>query len=252
MNCAEIKPLLHAHADGELDLVRNLEVEQHLKSCATCTAENKSIQSLRDALRQNDLAYRAPDALRKEIRKIVRGEEPAREVLADGHRPRPTVVWIWKLIAAGATAFAVITILLRPGISSHDQLLGEAVASHIRSLQANHLTDVASTDQHTVKPWFDGKLDFAPSVKDFADQGFPLIGGRLDYLDGRPVAALVYRRDKHIINVFIWPAATADAQRIGNEHGYNVITLDIGKFHYCLVSDVEEKELEQLAGLLAK
>jgi anti-sigma factor RsiW len=252
MNCAEIKPLLHAHADGELDLVRSLEVEQHLKACATCAAEKKSIQSLRDALRQGDFAFRAPDALRKEIRRMARGEEPAREVLADGHRPRPTGLWLWKLIAAGATAFAVVTILLRPGISSHDQLLDEVVASHVRSLQASHLMDVASTDQHTVKPWFDGKLDFAPSVKDFADQGFSLLGGRLDYLDGRPVAALVYRRDKHLINVFIWPAATTGTREIRNYHGYNAITLDIGTFHYCLVSDVEEKQLEQLAGLLAK
>lgn len=244
MNCAEIHPLLHACADGELDLVRNLEVEQHLKSCAKCAAEKNSIQSLREALRQNDLAYRVPDSLRKEIWKMARavGEES---------RPRENV-WIWKLLATGATAFAVLTILLRPaGTPDHDQLLDEAVASHVRSLQANHLTDVLSSDQHTVKPWFDGKIDFAPVVKDFADQGFPLIGGRLDYLNGRTVAALVYRRNKHPINVFIWPTKSVAAAATEAYHGYSVIERDANGMHYCFVSDLNATELNELARLLA-
>jgi anti-sigma factor RsiW len=256
MNCAEIRNLLHAYADGELDLVRNLEVEQHLKSCAACAAEMKSLQSLRDAFRQNDLAYRAPNALRKEIRKMVRtsGEE---------NRPRENV-WIWKLLAAGATAFAALAIILRPGISSHDQLLNEAVADHVRSLQANHLTDVASSDHHTVKPWFDGKIDFAPDVKDFAEQGFPLVGGRLDYLNGRTVAALVYRRNKHFINLFIWPSKNTKEienhandslkgrmEETGTYHGYSIIIFDTNGFHYCLVSDAEGKELTTLADLIS-
>ncbi len=249
MNCAEIRKLLHAYADGELDLVRSLEVEQHLNSCARCAAEKKSIQSLRDALQQNDLAYRAPDSLRKEIWKKV---SSACEVLADGHRPRPTQLWIWKWIAAGATAFAALTLLLRPmGISGHDQLLNEVVASHVRSLQVEHLTDVASSDQHTVKPWFDGKVDFAPDVKDFAGQGFPLIGGRLDYLNGRTVAALVYRRNKHPINVFIWPAKKATTATTEGYHGYSVIERDANGMHYSFVSDLNAAELNELARLLA-
>lgn len=244
MNCAEIYPLLHACVDGELDLVRSLEVEQHLKSCARCAAERKSIQSLRDALRQNDLAYRAPDSLRKEIRKMARAS-------VEEDRPRGNP-WIWKLIAAGATAFAVLAILLRPaGISEHDQLLNEAVASHVRSLQASHLTDVASSDQHIVKPWFNGKLDFAPDVKDFAAQGFPLVGGRLDYLNGRTVAALVYRHNKHFINVFVWPSAKAMKSTTENDHGYSVINLGADGFHYCLVSDLNATELNELARLIA-
>ena len=254
MSCAELRPLLHAYADGELDLIRSLDVEQHLKSCGKCAAEKNSILSLRGALRQSDLAYRAPDSLRQEIRKMVRVGEPAREVLADGHRPRPTGninLWIWKLIAAGATAFAVLTIILRPGISDHDQLLNEAVASHVRSLQANHLTDVASSDQHTVKPWFDGKLDFAPDVKDFAEQGFPLIGGRLDYLNGQTVAALVYRRNKHFINVFIWSEKNSAKSMVENSRGYSVIERGANGMHYCLISDLNSKELDELASLIA-
>ncbi len=244
MNCAEIRKLLHAYADGELDLVRNLEVEQHLKSCAKCAAEKNSIQSLRDALRQNDLAYRAPNALRKEIQKMVR---TARE------DARPTInPWFWKLLTAGATAFAALVIFLRPaGISGHDQLLNDAVASHVRSLQANHLTDVLSSDQHTVKPWFDGKIDFAPDAKDFAAQNFPLVGGRLDYLDGRTVAALVYKRNKHFINVFVWPEKNAGAGETKNLRGYSIINCDANGMHYCLVSDLNATELNELARLLA-
>ena len=244
MNCAEIRPLLHAYVDGELDLVRSIEVEQHLKSCVQCTAESKSIQSLREALRQNDLACHAPDSLRKEIRKMARAS-----IEENSSRKNP---WIWQWIAAGATAFAVLTILLRPaGISEHDQLLDEAVASHVRSLQVNHLTDVASSDQHTVKPWFDGKLDFAPDVKDFTVQGFPLVGGRLDYLNGRTVAALVYRHNKHFINVFIWPSANAARPSTEIDRGYSVINFDANSFHYCLVSDLNVTELKELARLIA-
>jgi anti-sigma factor RsiW len=243
MNCAEIKNFLHAYVDGELDLLRNLEVEQHLKSCAQCAAEIKSIQSLREALRQNDLAYRASNALRKEIRKMVHA--------SDEHSPRE-YPWIWKLLAAGATAIAVLAILLRPaGISDHDQLLNEAVAGHVRSLQANHLTDVASSDQHTVKPWFNGKIDFAPDVKDFADQGFPLIGGRLDYLQGRIVAALVYQRNKHFINVFVWPADKSSTESTETVHGYSIIEHDANGMRYCLVSDLNSTELNELAHLVA-
>ena len=246
MNCAEIRKLLHAYADGELDLVRSLEVEQHLKSCASCAAGKNSLQSLRSALQNNDLAYPAPNSLRNKVRKMARDSRDA------ANRRENNWQWLWKWLAVGATALAVLTMLLRPaGTSEHDQLVNEAVASHVRSMMANHLTDVASSERHTVKPWFDGKLDFAPSVKDLADQGFPLLGGRLDYLGNRAVAALVYRRDKHIINVFIWPATMGGTKQTQNHHGYNAITFDAGGFHYCLVSDVEQKELERLAALLS-
>ena len=253
MNCAEIRPLLHACADGELDPVRSLEIERHLKDCAACAAEMKSVQSLGTALRDGNLAYRAPDSLRREIRQIAGATEEKFQPRED--HPQNHSLWIWKFIAATATAFAAIVLLLHPGgMSPNDRLMNEAVASHVRSLLAEHLTDVASSDRHTVKPWFDGKVDFAPDVKDFADQGFPLVGGRLDYLNGRTVAALVYRRDKHVINVFVWPAANIGGTTAGTENlrGYNVISRDIGGFRYCLVSDLEAKQLEQLAGLLGK
>jgi anti-sigma factor RsiW len=249
MTCADSRKLIHAYSDGELDLVRSLEVEEHLKSCAECVRERDGIQSLRDALRQNDLTFRAPNSLRTEIREMARADEPARENAWPGIQ-----LWIWRLIAGGATAFAILTIVSRFGVSGGDQLMDDAVAAHIRSLQANHLMDVVSTDQHTVKPWFDGKLDFAPAVHDFAAQGFPLIGGRLDYLNGRTVAALVYGYKKHFINVFVWPSATAKATApvLESYHGYSVINFDADGFHYCIVSDAEGKALSELPGLLER
>ena len=248
MNCAEGRLLLHAHADGELDVANSLELDRHLKTCAACAGENKSVRSLSAALRQSPLRYDAPDSLRREVRRMTR---------ASGTETRPRLfqsLWLWKSLAFGASAVAFLAIVLRPAISVPDQMSNEAVASHVRSLMAEHLTDVASSDRHTVKPWFNGKLDFAPEVKDFAMEGFPLVGGRLDYLHGRPVAALVYRRNKHFINVFVWPAAHADSGELGGENrrGYSVINREAVGLHYCLVSDLNEKELAGLANLLGR
>jgi len=243
MNCAEARALLNAHVDGELDLVRSLEVQKHVQACAACAAEEKSLRSLHAVLRDGGLAYRAPNSLRRSVRAIA----PA---------PRHTDwQWLWKWVALGATACAVFTLILRPaGIPDNDRLVDEAVAGHIRSLMPGHLTDVVSSDQHTVKPWFDGRIDFAPDGKDFTAHNFPLAGGRLDYLDGHPVAALIYRHNKHLINVFVWPVAKPGelAAKAGNLRGYNVITRDADHLHYCLVSDLNAKELADLANLLCQ
>ena len=248
MNCAESRVLLHAHADDELDIANSLELERHLKTCALCAAESQSVHSLKTALRQSPLRYGAPESLREQIRLMVRASE--RET-----RPRRfQSLLLWKSLAFGATAFALVVLLMRPGISGGDQWLDEALSSHVRSLMAEHLTDVASSDQHTVKPWFNGKVDFAPDVKDLSAQGFPLVGGRLDYLDGRAVAALVYRRNKHLINVFVWPAATGGSGKSTVEHrrGYSVINREAQGLRYCLVSDLNQKELAELANLLER
>ncbi len=248
MNCAESRLFLHAHADGELDVANSLELERHLKTCAACGAEKKSLNSIKVALRQSSLRYDAPDSLRKGVRRMAR---------ASGNETHPRLfpsLLLWKSLAFGATAVALLAILFRPEISERDQMLNEAVASHVRSLMAEHLTDVASSDQHTVKPWFNGKLDFAPDVKDFAAEGFPLVGGRLDYLKGRPVAALVYRRNKHFINVFAWPAGHTGSGKaaIDNRRGYSVINRETNGLHYCLVSDLNKKELAELANLFER
>ncbi|HEU5396768.1 MAG TPA: anti-sigma factor [Verrucomicrobiae bacterium] len=249
MNCAESVPLLGAWVDGELDPVRSRAMEEHVNDCAACRARVQSLQSLRSSLRNQELTYRAPASLR----------QFARELASESRAPAPrrATSWLpfWRALALGATAAVVLLLVLRPGrAESPDRLADEMVDGHIRSLMAAHLTDVTSTDQHTVKPWFDGKVDFAPAVTDFAAQGFPLVGGRLDYLEGHPVAALVYRREKHLINVFIWPVRNpaAAVPRDITVRGYHVMVRDENGFRYGLVSDLEEKQLAQLADLLGK
>ena len=247
MNCHEIHPLLHAYVDSELDLMPSLEVDRHLKSCAACAAMKRSLESLRANLRNADLAYRAPESLRERIRQSVAAE-------TEEERPqRATRPWVWQLLALGSIGFAMVTLMLQPAAnSSSDRLADEAISDHVRSLMAGHLMDVASTDQHTVKPWFNGKIDFAPEVKDFAAQGFPLVGGRLDYLEGETVAALVYQRNKHTINAFVWPAKTASATTVQERRGYTVINRDVNGLHYCIVSDLNGKELGEFADLFGK
>lgn len=248
MNCAESRLLLHAHNDGELDVASSLELERHLKTCAYCAAGSESVRSLKTALRDSTLRFDAPDSLRREVRRIAR---------SSSDKTQPGLfrsLLLWRSVASGMAAVALLAVLLRPGVSGEDQLAGEAVSSHVRSLMAGHLTDVASSDQHTVKPWFDGKLDFAPDVKDFAAEGFPLVGGRLDYFNGRAVAALVYRRNKHFINVFVWPETGTGAEKTKSQsrRGYSVINREANGLHHCFVSDLNETELSELADLFGR
>jgi anti-sigma factor RsiW len=245
MNCTEINLLLHAYADGELDVVRSLEVEQHVKNCVVCAKKMDSLKALQSAFKQSDLTYSTPVSLRRNVRQIARPSK--------GRETWPDFQWFWKWLAISATAVAVLAIAIRPlGTSPNDELMGEVVGAHVRSLMAEHLTDVLSSDKHTVKPWFAGKLDFSPAVTDFADQGYALVGGRLDYLNGRTVAALVYKHNKHLINVFIWPAANAGASGQESYHGYNIISFGASGFQYYLVSDMDEPGLAQLADLLGQ
>ena len=242
MNCTEIHPLLHAYVDSELDLLPSLEVDRHLKSCADCSAMKRSLESLRSNLRNGDLAFRTPEALRARIRRSVGdqiGEKPSRH-------SRP---WLWQLLTLGSIGFAIVTLMLQPVVSDRDRLADEAISGHVRSLMAGHLMDVASSDQHTVKPWFNGKIDFAPDVKDFAAQGFPLIGGRLDYLNDQAVVALVYRRNHHTINVFVWPIKKATPSTTEERRGYSIINRNLNGLHYCLVSDLNGKDLGEFAKL---
>jgi anti-sigma factor RsiW len=249
VNCALNPNLLEGYLDGELGFERTLEVEAHLASCPRCSSQVQSWQQVRSALQRPDFYYRASDSLRQNVRALV------------PHKAAPAVVpsfqrWLW---AAGGAAFATALLLLvfvfLGRISFFPARLSaqEVVASHVRSLMADHLFDVASTDQHTVKPWFDGKLDFAPPVQDFAAQGFPLVGGRLDYLDQRKVAVLVYRRNLHIINLYIWPAAdnsasTATPQTV---RGYNVLSWKNNAFEFRAVSDLNPAELRDFSRLVS-
>ena len=252
MICEDASRLIQGYADDEVDLRTSLDLEQHLKECASCAREYQSVVALRSALKQNLPYYEASAALTKRVRSSTRAAVRAET----GSRWRPYFVssqWRWP-VAAAAVLF--VTIVLRgviPGPPSIGDVLGrEVVASHVRSLMANHLTDVLSSNQHTVKPWFDGKLDFAPVVLDLSAQGFPLVGGRLDYLDDHPVAALVYHYRLHVINLFTWPTGRApDTQpRLATQEGYNSVHWTESGMEYWAVSDVAPSQLAKFAQLV--
>jgi anti-sigma factor RsiW len=248
MNCTETHPLLHAYADGELDLMRSLDVERHLGTCAACAAARQSLLSLRTLLRQSDLAYRAPQLLRDRLRYAV--ALPGNEAQPRRRESRP---WPWQWLAAWAAAAALLVLLLRPaGVSVNERLTDDVIAGHVRSLMAGHLTDVASSDQHTVKPWFNGKLPFSPLTIDLEAGGFPLVGGRLDYLENHAVAALVYQHRKHLINLFTWPSSriASTAEDFRTHQGYNVIHWSQGDMEYQAVSDMNQGDLRDFARLL--
>ena len=242
MDCTLHRHLLEAYLDGELGFERTLEVEAHLASCSVCSSEVQSWKDVRMAMQGSELHHRAPAHLEANLRKLLPQTQTQKTPWFQGS--------IW---AVGGAAFATAVLLIsfvtmRPAGPSPAQ---DIVASHIRSMMADHLMDVVSTDQHTVKPWFDGKLDFAPPVQDFAADGYPLAGGRLDYVENRKVAVLIYHRALHIINVYVWPAGNNGSSAIRTQtiNGYNVVSWKKGGFEFRAVSDLNIAELRDLAQL---
>src|SRR6266446_10580704 len=270
MNCEEATKLMDGYLDGELDPITSQTIEQHLRDCPNCDQAYKTHGSLIRVIGNAAPYYKAPAELRERIQCSLREEiadRPARAVprlLVTRKQPEPRTAlfgtpWNWLSLGglglAAAIIFAAIIfsnlapMLRRPGA---DQFLAtQLIASHVRSLMANHLTDVASSDQHTVKPWLDAKLDFAAPVADLSSQGFPLIGGRLDYLNNHSVAALVYQKRKHFINLFIWPTTPEDstAQTMVEREGYHLVHWSDGDFTYWAVSDVNPSDLQNFKQL---
>jgi len=249
LNCQETQNLIHAYLDGELDLVKSLEIEEHLQDCRACSQATKNHQALRTAMNAGSLYFRAPGPLRKRIESTVRQADRSAT-----HAPR-VMPWRWLGVAASLVVVVFVTWSVTRSLSAppaNDLLAQEVVASHVRSLMPDHLADVASSDQHTVKPWFSGKLDFSPVVEDLANQGFPLIGGRLDYLDNQPVAALVYRYQQHVINLFIWPAVGASDTNatMDTRQGYHLAHWTKSSMTYWAISDLNESELQQFVQLV--
>jgi len=239
-----IRELLHAYMDGELDLANARETERHLQNCADCRGTERVIRELRSALTSDAPAYRAPAHLRRNVRAALR-----REAKASRQSLSP-----WLMFATGAALAALIVgfaLFQTMRATRTDAIVDQVVANHVRSLLAAQLVDVVSSDQHTVKPWFDGKIDFAPEVHDLAAKGFPLVGGRLDYLDGKTVAALVYQRNKHAINLFITPAPAnrSTSPTVTTRRGYNVVTWTNNGMKYWAVSDLNQTELRQFTQL---
>ena len=246
MRCTEPRDLVDAYLDRELELEKTLEMEQHFRECATCSEAHEEARKLRTALSEGGLYYRAPADLRTRIRALT--QDPAGRATRSRSFAWRTMAFGVPLALAAVLALAIVPLLQSP--MTADLVEDEIVSGHVRSLMVNHLTDVPSSDKHTVKPWFDGKLDFAPTVVDLADLGFPLIGGRLDYIDDRSVAALVYGRQKHFINVFVWPSTKERdlGERRSSRHGFNVIHWNAAEMTYWAVSDLNASELEEFAG----
>jgi anti-sigma factor RsiW len=245
MNCNESRQFIEADADGELDLIRHLELEAHLRTCPQCAALADAARARRAALREKLPRFSAPPELVRRIRSSLAGADAP---LPPARAAARTVWPVWNVVGMAAS-LALAVIGGYAWGNSHargNALLGEAVSDHVRSLQASHLMDVASTDQHTVKPWFIGKLDFSPPVVDLADDGFPLAGGRLEHIDGRTAAALVFHRRQHAINVLIWPSAAGPvAARQGRESGYNVSSWSQADLNFVAVSEIPADELEK-------
>jgi anti-sigma factor RsiW len=246
MGC-ETQDLIHAYVDGELDLVRSLEVEKHIQNCQVCSRDYKNFQTLRSVVGTGSLYFKSPANLQRRIQSAVRKETRVET------RP-PVLSWRWLSVGASLAFAAIIILTFVPALTRHpadDLLAQEIISGHVRSLMADHLTDVSSSDQHTVKPWFNGKVDFSPPVKDLADSGFPLVGGRLDYVENRPVAALVYKRRQHFINLFIWPSThdSVAGKKTVMRQGYNLIHWTKSGMTYWAVSDLNSSELQEFVRL---
>jgi anti-sigma factor RsiW len=239
MTCDEVEILLHALLDGELDAGHAREVEEHIAGCPRCAAQLAAYREMSKAFAAADLRYTAPPALRRRIEESLPQAAPAPS--------RRAVIRGFALGSAvsALAATGLVAIVLRNDDDA--RLNSEIVSAHLRSLQAGHLTDVLSTDQHTVKPWFNGRLDVAPPVIDLTAQGFTLIGGRLDYVDARPIGAIVYRRRLHIINLFVAQTASTEprAAKMKTFQGFNIRSWSEHGLNYWAVSDLAADELAE-------
>lgn len=247
MDCRAASDLVHRYNDGEVGHATAAEIDSHVETCAACRQLYGRHRALQRMVRHSATRYTAPPDLAERIGAALH--------TAPAAAPAPPSRWRAAALAA--------SILLSAGLSSGitwmvmssrppPGLTQELVASHVRSLMADHLTDVASSDQHTVKPWFNGRIDVSPPVRDLAAEGFPLVGGRLDYIGGRPAAALVYRRNQHVINLFAWPAGpeAADGEAAIERQGYNLRHWREGGAEFWIVSDLNPGELDTFERLI--
>jgi anti-sigma factor RsiW len=238
-----VHDLLDGYMDGELDLVRTLQIERHVRDCAVCARAYAQQEALRLAIRGSGLYFMPPEPLERRIRAAVRGGGTA------DSRPWR---WSWRWVGLAA-AVACVALVLWGGLphffepSAPEAALQELIAGHVRSLMVDHLTDVTSSDSHTVKPWFEGKLDFSPPIPDLSSQGFRLVGGRLEYLAGRSAAALVYQRREHLINLFIWPARSeaGGSDTVLTRQGYHLVHWRASGMSYWAVSNLNREELQE-------
>jgi anti-sigma factor RsiW len=248
MNHDRAKRLLPAYADRQMGPIRRFFMSRHVAHCPSCLAELEAIQVMRVALRTNLPMHRAPPALAMRISSALPRDAPPET------RRQPFRMGFAGAAMAGGFAGIAMTLAVTRLTPAPDPMVADVVADHVRSMMADHLTDVATSDQHTVKPWLSARLDLSPVVKELAPEGFPLVGGRLDYIDGHAAAAIVYRRDKHVINLFAFvsddQSDAAPTQEFRN--GFNIVRWRMGGLTYIAVSDVEAAQLMAFVRLVEK
>jgi anti-sigma factor RsiW len=248
MDCRTAESLLHGYFDDELDLAASIEIERHVESCRACAARLARERSLRARISASSLHFAGPGDLPGKIATNLglpgNATRPARRA------PPRQALWVASCAVALLT-LASIALIERP--PSAESLLAQQIRDgHVRSLMVRHLADVASSDQHTVKPWFAGKLDFSPWVEDLSQEGFSLVGGRLDHLDNHQAAALVFKRREHFINLFQWPSDgdRSEALRRRRENGYQIVHWRESGMTFWAVSDLNAEELREFADLV--
>jgi anti-sigma factor RsiW len=236
--------LIEAHFDGELDLSQQVLVREHLEGCADCSAAYGELARQRGDIRSQPLYYHAPESIHRRVTALLREADRVQPVQR---------LWPWRWTAVAASIILTVSLganlalMVARRTESH-LIAQEAMSGHVRAMLSSHLMDVVSSDRHTVKPWFGDKLDFSPDVKDLAGQGFPLSGGRVDYLDGRPVAALVFRRAQHVITLFTWPSGLSRTDEV-SQRGFHVVAWTKEGMAYWAVSDLNVSELKRFASL---
>jgi anti-sigma factor (TIGR02949 family) len=252
MTCDEAEILLHALIDGELDAGHARDVETHVAACPACAEKLEAFRAIRATMAQARLKEAAPAHLRNRIEAAL--AVPAATISAPRQSWLASARASWKNFfggfAVGTALSAAVAASLVIAVVRNDQnqqIASDVVSAHLRSLQAGHLTDVETSDQHTVKPWFNGKLDVAPPVIDLTAQGFTLIGGRLDYINGQPVASIVYRRRKHVINLFVAQQLGAAVHGVKDEtvQGFNIRHWSESGLDLWAVSDIDAGELNE-------
>ena len=240
MTCAETEILLHALLDGELDAGHARDVETHLERCPRCAAQFRAYREMQQAMSAAQLRYTAPMSLRRRIEMTL----PSAPRRASSRR---SVLKGFVMGTALSTALAASLFIAVIRTDQDQRVLADVTSAHVRSLQGDHLTDVQTSDQHTVKPWFNGKIDIAPPVVDLTAQGFTLLGGRLDYIDGKAVASIVYRRRTHVINLFVAQGAASEGHgaRLETMQGFNIRRWSAQGLEFFAISDINAEELQE-------
>lgn len=242
MECSKIQSFIDGYFDSELDLTKSLEIEEHIKNCENCSAILNNYKMLHNAFRDKSFYYNAPPSLKNKI---------ASESDKQTNKPifKTKSIFNWRNTSFALTALLIISVILIINLNNNSisgDISDQIVNSHLRSLASGSLTDVLSTDKHTVKPWFNGKINFSPPVSDLSSKGFPLIGGRIDYLNLKPAAVLVYRYNKHIINLYIFlnDKSINVNREISSHSGYNIIHWVKDGMDYRAISDLNIEKLK--------